>query len=160
MNLVRLAVLALLLSPALPAGSQEVAKSQLTLESVRVEPASPKPDTLCRLSVTLRNAGDRTASGLEIGVKINGREVPAYKNRIYMQPVTPGATREIYLYNFWSTEAARPAPADGKLNVEVTLHRAAWMSKESKDGTDVWTPLGAAEGLPVSKSVAVALGKT
>lgn len=155
----RAVTLILLLSPVFPAWAQEGAKSRLILESVKIEPASPKPETLCRLTVTLRNAGDRQASGMEFGVKINGREVPAYKNRLYLQPIAPGATREIRLYNFWSTESGRPAPADGKLNVEVTLHRAVWMGKESQGGANVWTPLGAADGLPVTKSLALALGR-
>jgi len=134
-------------------------KSALTLESVRVEPASPGPDTLCHLTVTLRNSGDRPASALEFVVKINGRELPAYKDRLYLQAVEPGASREIHLYNFWSTESGRPAPADGKLILEVTLAHAAWMQKETKDGAEVWSTAGPIEGLPVTKSVTLQMRK-
>lgn len=153
----RLALLSLAVA-AFPVPAQ-VAKPALFLESIQVEPASPGAETLCRLSVRLRNAGDRQASALEFAVKVNGEEVRTYKNRLYLQPVAPGATREIRLLNFWSTEAGRPLPMDGKVQVEVALNRAAWMGKEAKDGAEVWTPLGAADGLPVTKSLALTLGK-
>ena len=141
------------------ASPAQEAKPVLTLESVKVDPASPGPDTLCHLSVTLRNAGSRRASALEFTVKVNGKELPAYKDRTYLQPVEPGATREVRLFNFWSTEPSRPTPANGKLQVEVTLARASWMDKETKDGAEIWTPAGPAEGLPVAKSVTVTMKK-
>jgi hypothetical protein len=153
-------VLVLLAALALAATlSAQEKQPALSLESVRVEPASPGPDTLCRLSVTIKNSGDRPASALELAVKLNGRELPAYKNRLYLKAVEPGATREIRLFNVWSTEAGRPAPADGKLTLEVTLSRAAWMQRETKDGAEVWTAAGPVEGLPVTKSLTVTLGK-
>ncbi len=154
-----LAVFALGLIFLRAAAPAQEAKPALILESIKVDPASPGPDTLCRLSVTLRNAGSRRASALELQVKINGKELPAYKDRIYLQPVEPGATREIRLFNFWSTEPSRPAPAGGKLQVEVTLVRASWMDKETKDGAEVWTLAGPAEGLPVTKSLTLAMKK-
>lgn len=134
-------------------------KPALTLEAVKVDPAAPGPDTLCHLSVTLRNAGSKRASALEFVVKVNGRELAAYKDRLYLEPVEPGATREIRLFNFWSTEPGRPAPADGKLQVEVTLVHASWMDRSEQNGAEVWTPAGPAEGLPVTKSVALTMGK-
>ncbi len=152
--LLLLAILAL----AGPLPAQEKAPS-LILESVRVEPASPGPDTLCHLSVTVKNSGDRPASALELAVKLNGRELPAYKGRLYLKPVEPGAAREIRLFNFWSTETGRPAPADGKLTLEVTLARAAWMQRETKDGAEVWTAAGPVEGLPLTKAVILQMSK-
>jgi hypothetical protein len=134
-------------------------KPALTLESIQVEPASPGPDTLCHLRVTLRNAGDRPASALEFVVKLNGRDLPAYKDRLYLEAVEPGATREIRLFNFWSTEKGRPAPADGKLALEVTLVRAVWMQKATKDGAEVWSAAGPVEGLPITKSITLKMGK-
>jgi hypothetical protein len=92
-------------------------------------------------------------------VKVNGRELPAYKDRLYLEPVEPGATREIRLFNFWSTEPGRPAPADNKLQVEVTLARASWMDRSEQNGAETWTPTGPAEGLPVTKSVTLSMGK-
>ncbi|MFL6234569.1 MAG: hypothetical protein ACJ76N_15665 [Thermoanaerobaculia bacterium] len=137
----------------------EAPKPALTLEAVKVEPASPRPDTLCHLAVTVRNAGAQAASSLEFVVKVNGQELAAYKKRLYLIPVEPGATREIRLFNFWSTEAGRPAPANGKLNVEVTLARASWVRKGARDGAEVWTPAGQVEGLPASKNVSLTMAK-
>jgi CARDB len=155
------ALLILVLAAAgLPAQQQgEKPAPPLSIEAVKVEPASPAPDTLCRLSVTVRNAGTRRASAFEIAVRINGQELPAYKSRLYLQPIEPGATGEIRLFNFWSSETGRPAPQDGKLAVEVTLTRAAWVEKETKDGTEIWTPAGAVEGLPVAKTVNLTMAK-
>ncbi|HEY7215726.1 MAG TPA: hypothetical protein VIC28_13930 [Thermoanaerobaculia bacterium] len=153
----RAAVL-VVLALAAPLPAQEKSPP-LILESVRVEPASPGPDTLCRLSVTVKNSGGRPASALELAVKLNGRDLPAYKNRLYLKAVEPGAAREIRLFNFWSTEAGRPAPADGKLTLEVTLARAAWMQRETKDGAETWTAAGPVEGLPLTKTVTLQMGK-
>jgi CRISPR/Cas system-associated protein Cas7 (RAMP superfamily) len=147
-----------LLGGAAGAGA-ETAKPALSIEAVKVEPASPRPDTLCRLTVTLKNAGEQRASALEMTVKINGRELPAYGKRLYLTAVEPGATREVRLLNFWSTETGRPAPADGKLNVEVTLSRASWMRKAARDGAEVWTPMGDVPGLPVTRSVTLTMAK-
>jgi hypothetical protein len=141
------------------AAKAETAKPALSIESVKVDPASPRPDTLCHLTVTLKNAGEQRASALEMAVKINGRELPAYRKRLYLTAVEPGATREVRLFNFWSTETGRPAPADGKLEVEVTLFRASWMRKTARDGAEVWTPEGDAPGLPITKSVTLTLAK-
>lgn len=149
----------MLLAAPLALAQEEGKKPSLILESVKIEPASPKAETLCRLSVTLRNPSDRRASGMEFAVKVNGREIPAYKDRLYLVPIEPGASKEIQLFNFWSSESGRPAPADGKLAVEVTLRRASWMSKEAKDGAEVWTPLGLADGLPLTQMLSMTLGQ-
>jgi hypothetical protein len=153
-----LLVLVPLLGGAAAAGA-ETAKPALSIESVKVEPASPRPDTLCRLTVTLKNAGEQRASALEMLVRVNGKELPAYRKRLYLAAVEPGATREIRLFNFWSTEAGRPAPADGKLNIEVTLSRASWMRKAARDGAEVWTPVGDAPGLPITRNVTLTMAK-
>jgi hypothetical protein len=134
-------------------------KPALSIESVKVEPASPRPDTLCHLTVTLKNAGEQRASALEMLVRVNGKELPAYRKRLYLTAVEPGATREIRLLNFWSTESGRPAPADGKLDVEVTLSRASWMQKTARDGAEVWTPKGDIPGLPITRNVTLTLAK-
>jgi hypothetical protein len=147
--------LLLVLSLALAAPAPPV----LTIESIRVEPASPEPDVLCHLAVTLRNRGDRPASALELAVKLGGNALPAYRDRVILKAVEPGATRELRLYNFWSTEPARPAPADGKLVLEVALTRAAWMQRETKDGATVWTPAGPVAGLPSVKTLTLTLAK-
>ncbi|HEV8579059.1 MAG TPA: hypothetical protein VGX68_08230 [Thermoanaerobaculia bacterium] len=151
--LTTIAVLALSFAPA--AGAEK--KPSLTLEAIRVEPASPGPDTLCRLSATVRSTGERPVSALQFMVRLNGRDLAAYKDRIYMQPIEPGAARELHLFNFWSTEAGRPAPADGKLTLQVTFAGAAWMQKEVKDSAEIWTAVGPVDGLPVTKSIVLKL---
>ena len=155
---VRLFPLILLLgaAAALPA---EAPSPRLTLEAVKIEPAAPRPDTLCHLTVTLKNAGTQKASALEFTVKVNGQELPAYAKRLFLTPVEPGATRDLRLFNFWSTETGRPAPANSKLNVEVVLSQASWVRKTSRDGSEVWTPAGEVPGLPVSKSVVLTMGR-
>ncbi|HWM92180.1 MAG TPA: hypothetical protein VN493_15555 [Thermoanaerobaculia bacterium] len=132
----------------------------LTLEAVKVDPATPGPDTLCRLSVTVRNAGAKTASALAFRVKVDGKELPVYRNELFFRPVAPGAATEIRLHNFWSNETGRPFPASGKMTVEVTLVEARWMDVKTENGAEVWTPTGSVEGLPVSKSVTLTLKKT
>lgn len=131
----------------------------LTLEAVKVDPASPGPDTLCRLGVTLRNSGTKTASALAFRVKVNGHELPVYKNELFFRPVAAGATAEVKLHNFWSNETGRPFPANGKMTVEVTLAEAQWMDVKTENGAEVWTAAGPVEGLPVSKSVTLTLKK-
>lgn len=138
----------------------------LTLESVKVDPASPGPDTLCRLSVTLRSIGGeggegkKTASALAFRVKVDGRELPVYKNELFFRPVAAGATAEVKLHNFWSNETGRPFPTNGKMTVEVTLAEAQWMDVKTENGAEVWTAAGPVEGLPVSKSVTLTLKKS
>ncbi len=157
-RIARLFLPALLLSAA-AAVPTEAPSRPLTLEAVKIEPASPRPDTLCHLTVTVKNAGAQTATSLEFVVKINGQELPAYKRRLYLTPVEPGAAREVHLFNFWSTETGRPAPADRRLNVEVTLARASWARKTVRDGAEVWTPAGEVPGLPAAKSLTLTLAK-
>ncbi len=132
----------------------------LTLEAVKVDPASPGPDTLCRLSVTLRSSGTKTASALAFRVKVDGRELPVYKNELFFRPVAAGATAEVKLHNFWSSETGRPFPTNGKMTVEVTLAEAQWMDVKTENGAEVWTAVGPVEGLPVSKSVTLTLKKS
>ncbi|MFP5286912.1 MAG: hypothetical protein ACLGI9_14320 [Thermoanaerobaculia bacterium] len=129
----------------------------LSLEAVKVDPASPGPDTLCRLSVTLRNSGAKTASALAFQVKVDGRELPVYRNELFFRPVAAGAAAELRLHNFWSNETGRPFPTNGKMTVEVTLAEAKWMDLKTENGAEVWTAAGPVEGLPVSKSVTLDL---
>ena len=131
----------------------------LTLESVKVDPASPGPDTLCRLSVTLHSSGAKTASALAFRVKVDGRELPVYRNELFFRPVAAGAAAEVRLHNFWSNETGRPFPTSGKMTVEVTLAEAKWMDVKTENGAEVWTAAGPIEGLPVSKSVTLSLKK-
>lgn len=131
---------------------------QVTVEAVIVEPDNPGPDTLCRLKVKLRNAHDQVASQLGFTVAINGRALPVYANQLFYYPLEPGGTTEMPLYNFWTTETSRPAPADGKLSITVTLDEAEWMGiSVGEDGVETWKPLGAVAGLPSSASITLKL---
>lgn len=114
---------------------------------------------LCHLGVGVRNAGERPVSALELTVTVNGKPLPAYRDRVFFTAVEPGATRPLRLFNFWSTEAGRQAPADGKLTIEVALVHASWMQRETRDGATVWTPAGAVPGLPSARTVTLTLAK-
>lgn len=156
-------LLALLVSVAgLAAQEAKPSAPPLALEAVQVDPASPGPDTLCRLSVRLRNAGTRTASAFAFRVRVDGKNLPIYEKELFLRPVPPstaGASTDIRLHNFWSSETGRPFPTGGRMNVEVTLLEARWMDVKTQDGAEVWTPVGPVEGLPVSKTVTLTLGK-
>src|SRR6476469_5740463 len=97
--------------PLALAGEDKPPAPTLTLESIQVEPAAPGPDTLCHLTVTVKNQGDRPASALEFTVKVGGATLPAYRDRLFLEAVEPGASRQVKLFNFWSTETGRPTPA-------------------------------------------------
>lgn len=131
----------------------------LMLESVRVDPSSPGPDTLCGLSVTVKNTGAKTASALGFRVTVDGKELPVYRNEIFFRPVAAGGTAGVKLHNFWSSETGRPFPTGGRMTVEVTLTEARWMDVTTENGAEVWTPAGPVAGLPVSKSVTLTLAR-
>ena len=160
--------LALVLEFAGPALAQETEKApapELTITAITVEPEKPGPDTLCKLRVKVKNDGDETASQLGFDVKLNGQQLTVYDNQLFMFPVPAGGEDEIQLYNFWTTETSRPEmPAGGKYQVEVVLREAQWMSieMEEEDGEEieVWSPLGAVGGLPVSSTVTLETSKT
>ena len=151
---VALAVLLLTVTTSLPAQDDAPAASpQVTIEAITIDPAAPAADTLCKLTVTLKNHGSEVASQLDFKVKINDQMLPVYRNQLFMFPLAAGATSDLKLYNFWSTETSRPLPPDGKLNVEVSLVAAQWTKVTMEDDTEVWQPLGEVEGLPHTQSV-------
>jgi len=138
----------------------EAPKPMVTIEAVEVTAPEGKklgPDTLARLTVKLANRGTRTASVLAFTVQVAGHELPVYTNQVFLKPIPPGDPVELPLYNFWTSETGRPAPADGKMKVEVTLREARWVEVSQEDDTEVWTPKEAVEGLPVSASTTVTL---
>ena len=152
-----LALAALAVAPALGWAEQVARPPVVTVEAVRVEPTAPTVETLCKLWVTLRNASEEKVSALELRVRVNGQELPVYGNHLFYSLLEPGATSELRLYNFWTTETGRPAPADGKLVVEVALVGATRMTVGTEEGVEVWTPVGPVEGLPSASSVTIAL---
>lgn len=156
-----IAALSLALAAAVTAQepAAETKKPLVTVEAVTVEPSSPGPDTLCRLRVTLRNAGEKTASLLGFAVEVAGHELPIYEKELYAFPVPPGETAELRLFNFWSSETGREAPEDGRLTVEVTLKEAQWVKIETVEDVETWTPLGAVPGLPSSADLTLKMSK-
>ena len=148
-------ILALLAVPQLAA--QEVDGPVLTIEEIVVEPTDPGADTLCKLRVRIRNDGSEIASQLGFTVTINDQDLHVYGNQLFMYPVEPGATLEVPLYNFWTTETSRPMPADGKLELSVRLDEAQWMKIETVDEVETWTPLGAVDGLPAEAAISLTL---
>ena len=147
---------------ALPVFAQQETPSGLTLEAIQVDPAEPGPDTLCKLKVSIRNDGDQIASQLAFAVTVGGHELPVYGNQLFMVALRPGESTEIDLYNFWSTETSRPAPAGNELDVRVELREAEWMKIETvdEDGqeVEVWDPLGPVDGLPTSAGITLPFG--
>ena len=122
---------------------------KLVLEAAEVTPRSASADALCQLRARIKNAGQSVAAAFVFAVKINGQEIPVYRNHVFMDPIKPGETRSLRLYGFWTSETGRQLPADGDTIVELSLLEARWMKAEKDaEGTIVWSDLGAVEDLP------------
>lgn len=147
--------------PAPAAAPEEsAAKPLLTLESVEVRGPEGRPlgpEALARLTVTLANRGEKIASALVFTVEVEGQELPVYRNQVFLKAIPAGETIELPLYNFWTSETGRAAPADGKLDVAVTLREARWMERSKEEDVEVWTPVGEVAGLPSSAATVVEL---
>jgi hypothetical protein len=150
-------LLALVLLTATGASAQSEESSSLAIEQIVVEPAEPGPDTLCKLHVKIRNDGSEVASQFGFTVTINDQDLHVYGNQLFMYAVEPGSSLEIPLYNFWTTETSRPMPADGKLNLSISLDEAQWMKIEMVEEVETWTPLGSVEDLPVESAITLSL---
>ena len=137
--------------------SAERDDSLLVLEALEVDPAKPGPQTLCKLRIRIRNKGGQAATSFLFGVRINGHELPSYKNQVYMQPIAAGAVDEVQLFNFLPTESGRPPPQDGQLQMEVVLKEARWVEVKRDGNATVYKLLGNVEGLPVSVGRAIPL---
>jgi hypothetical protein len=145
------------------ASAQESPPPPLAIVAVEVTPEDPGADTLCQLRVRVENRGERPVYALRFEVRLDGRSLPAYDQQLYYQQLPAGEVSEVRLFNFWTTETGRPAPADGKLRVEVVLGEASWLTvtQEQDPGSEqpveVWTRAGAVGGLPVSRTVELEL---
>lgn len=126
----------------------------IVVTGLRLEPAAPPPETLCRLWVTLRNDGSEAASWLHFRLRLNGHVIRTYDEDVFMHSLPPGEEKEIRLFNVWSSETGRSAAAQDRLEVELTLQEASWVeiraASPETEGEEVWTPLGAVPGLPSS----------
>ena len=136
-----------------PAGTKADKKPLLSVEAIVVTPPSPGPDTLCKLRVVIKNHGEQPASAFGFQVKINGQALPVYEKQRYLDPIEPGESKEIALFNFWSSETDRPFPQDGSVAVEVALTEARWVAKRMEGEVPVWTMKDLISGLPVALTV-------
>lgn len=155
-RLLAAAGLALALAATLPARAESPGaepRGPVTVESVRVTPAAAGPETLCQLHVVVRNAGPRAVSQLAFRVTLEGAELPAYARRLFMARLDPGESRELRLFNFWTSETGRPAPADGHFELEVALVEARWVDVTREGEVEIWTPGGPVPGLPARVSL-------
>lgn len=87
-----------LLATPLEAQETEGEEEKLPLvvvEKVTVEPADPGPDTLCKLTVKLRNSGTEIASLFAFTVEINGQKLPVYDKELFAFPVDPGSAADL-----------------------------------------------------------------
>jgi len=151
-GLLSVSVFLLVAGGALGAATPE-SKPPLTVEAIVVTPEAPGPDTLCKLRVVLKNRGTEPASAFGFQVKINGQALPVYEKQRYLDPIDPGASKEIALFNFWSSETDRPFPKDGSLAVEVALTEARWVAKRMEGDVPVWTMKELVTGLPTALTV-------
>ncbi len=154
-------LLALALLATSPTAAQPpVVPAPVQLGEILLEPSQPGTDTLCKLRVSVKNGSARMVSSLRFEVRLNGQPLTVYRNQAFLEKLAPGAEQTVQLYNFWTTETGRPAPADGRLTVEIRLVSARHLS-HSKDaqGNDVWQLEEAVAGLPVTATKVVALAR-
>jgi len=102
--------------------------SPLKLVAVTVQPANPGPDTVCKVQVRIRNGGKAPASDLSFRVTVNGQRLASYVNHNFGVPLAAGKDTDVPLFNFWSSEAGRLYPPDGRLVVEVRLIGGRWFA--------------------------------
>ena len=146
--------------PALAQDGADPPPAALAIESLAVTPEKLAADTLCQLRVQLASKADQHISALAFEVEIGDAKLPVYARQLFMDNVTPGATTEVQLYNFWTTETDRPAPKSGKLRLVVTLTEARWLTLGTDDdGTEVWTLGEDVPGLPVKAELVLDLRK-
>jgi hypothetical protein len=128
-----------------------VEAADVGIDAITIEPASPRPSTLCRLKVRLRNAGAQAISYLKFTVEIDGQEVPTYKNQMYVVNIDPGTADEVGLFNFYSPSVVK------SFDVQVTLVEAHWVQVAKKEKSTTTTPSGPVAGLPTSASLSVSM---
>lgn len=179
-----------------PGRSQEAearvptADGTLELVEVLVEPAAAPevaaadgesrdglpPETLCTLTVRLRNLGDRPISALVFEVEIDGTSLPVYEKQVFMALVpassvgsgssdgeagdtgSDDASFDLRLFNFWTTDSRRSAPSDGTLDMRVRLTEAQWVDVSTEESrTEVWSLEGPVPGLPLQATISLPL---
>jgi archaellin len=117
------------------------ASSALRIAAIDVQPAVAAPDTLSKLKVRIRNDGSLPVSHLTFDVTVSSQRLAPYLNHVFLNTLQPGKETEVSLYNFWTSEAGRPFPKDGRLVVEVRLTGAEWIGKGNDAATRSVKPL-------------------
>ncbi len=136
-------------------------QQDVVLTGIEVRPAAPSAETLCKLTATIENTGNRAVYSFGFDVEVNGHSLPVYEKQLFLQVIEAGQSEEVALYNFWTSETGRPAPADGKLEVLVRLREARWVEvsdiEEDGETVEVWTPVGDVSGLPQTVALTLEL---
>ena len=144
--------------------AEAAAPPVLELVEVVVEPSRPTAETLCQLTVRLRNRGERPISSLAFEVEVEGKSLPVYEKQVFMTLVPPSApagpnaasTVDLRLFNFWASESNRPPPTDGTLDIQIRLIEAQWVDVSMEDdGTEVWSLAEPVPGLPQVATISV-----
>lgn len=134
---------------------------RVVLTGIEVKPTTPGLEALCKLTATIENTGDRAVYSFGFDVEVDGHSLPVYEKQLFLQVIEAGQSEEVALYNFWTSESGRPAPADGKLEVLVRLREARWVEvseiEEDGESVEVWTPVGDVAGLPQAVSLTLEL---
>ena len=123
--------------------------------TARLAPSPAGPETLLRLSIDVDNRGEQAVSALRFAVAAEGREIPVYRDTVFLAAIAPGERRTVPLHNLWTSEGGRPPPADGRLDVEVTLLEASWVARETTADGVVWRIVGPVPDLPLHATATV-----
>ncbi len=155
------AVLAVFPAPSAGQGSPADESPKVRLGAVLVEPRTLAPETLCELRVEVINDTETVVDALAFEVRVGGQSLSVYESQLFLDPVDPGTTKTLRLFNFWSSETGRPMPR-GAFVVEVELLEAQHLTLRTVTEKDergeevevvVWEAQGAVEGLPQKASV-------
>ena len=145
-----------------PATQEETPRTAvLSLTSLGVRPEKPGVDTLCQLIVEIHNRSARPVSELAFTVTLNGEALDVYEAQLFYRELPPGASAEVRLFNFWTTETGREIPPGGELAITVTLEAARYFeietTEENGEQVETWTPQEPVGGLPISRSLRLKL---
>ena len=83
---------------------------------------------------------------------VNGQRLASYINHNFRTTLQPGKETDVPLYNFWSSEAGRPYPGDGRLVIDVRLIGARWVDPRSTDLGAMVDPLPAPFSVTLTQS--------
>lgn len=145
-------------APAETGEAETEVEAPVVLEAVWLEPTGTEEPVLVRLAVELANRSERSLTAFGFDVEVEGVELPIYERQLFMRQLGGSETLTLDLYNFWSAETGRPAPADGRLDVRVTLREARWLEVKTENGMEIWETGDPVPGLPVAATARLELG--